>query len=105
MHDNAHAVPTGRLRRALPLLLTIAVLVLVVAGSRYLILGRGGADAGPPRDCSALFPDVLAMSREDGRAGIESAARMTEHLRTEDSLVCRASAQWQDGTYTGLEYY
>ena len=44
------------------------------------------------------------MSREDGRTGIESAGRVTQHMRTDDSLVCRASVRWQDDKSTDIEF-
>ena len=83
---------------------------------RYVVAGLGviavlvsaaglfGQSDGRPRNCDKLLPEIIAMSRDDGRTGIESAGRVTQHLRTDDSLVCHASVRWQDGKSTEIEY-
>ena len=93
------ATPTHRKRWAYVVVAGIGVIAVLVSGAGLL-----GKSDGRPRNCDKLLPEIIAMSREDGRTGIESAGRVTQHLRTDDSLVCRASVRWEDDTSTEIEY-
>ena len=98
MGDVDVATPTHR-RRWAYVAAGIGVIAVLVSGAGLL-----GKSDGRPRNCDKLLPEIITMSRDDGRTGIASAGRVSLHSRTDDSLVCRASVRWQDDKSTDIEF-
>ena len=88
-------------RQRWPYMIAAGVGVIAAIGS---VAALTGSNDGAPRNCDKLLPEIIEMSREDGRNGIASAGRVTLQSRTDDSLVCHASVRWQDDTSTEIEF-